>query len=74
MLKKTDQKRVWIFLGFAFGISWVTGLVIYLTGGLQNSPMLSVEGTSFSLAYLLLATTYMFGPALANLLTRWGHP
>ena len=71
MLKKTDQKRVWIFLGFAFGISWVTGLVIYLTGGLQNSPMLSVEGTSFSLAYLLLATTYMFGPALANLLTRW---
>ena len=71
MLKKTDQKRVWIFLGFAFGISWSTGLVIYLTGGLQDSPMLSVEGTSFSLAYLLLATTYMFGPALANLLTRW---
>ena len=71
MLKKTDQKRVRIFLGFAFGISWVTGLVIYLTGGLQNSPMLSIEGTSFSLAYLLLATAYMFGPALANLLTRW---
>ena len=71
MLKTTDQKRVWIFLGFAFGISWVTGLVIFLTGGLQNSPMLSIEGTSFSLAYLLLATVYMFGPALANLLTRW---
>ena len=71
MLEKTDLKRVWIFLGFAFGISWVTGLIIFLTGGLLNSPVLSIEGTSFSLAYLLLATAYMFGPALANILTRW---
>ena len=71
MLEKTDLKRVWIFLGFAFGISWGTGLVIFLTGGLQNSPVLTIEGTSFSLAYLLLATAYMFSPALANILTRW---
>ena len=70
-MEKSNIKRIWIFLGFAFGISWATGLVIYLTGGLQNSPMLSIEGTSFSLAYLLLATAYMFGPAIANLLTRW---
>ena len=65
-----DKKRITIFLGFAFGISWLTALVIYLTGGLQNSPTLSIEGTEFSLAYLLLATAYMFGPAIANILTR----
>ena len=65
-----DKKRITIFLGFAFGISWLTALVIYLTGGLQNSPMLSIEGSQISLAYLLLATAYMFGPAIANILTR----
>ena len=70
MLELDEQKRVWIFLGFAFGISWATALAIFLTGGLENNPMLSIDGTPFSLAYLLLATVYMFGPALANILTR----
>ena len=70
MLEIDEQKRVWVFLGLAFGISWATALVIFLTGGLENSPMLSIDGTPFSLAYLLLATVYMFGPALANILTR----
>lgn len=65
-----NKKRIYIFLGFAFGISWLTALVIYLTGGLQNSPMLSIGGSEISLAYLLLATVYMFGPAIANILTR----
>ncbi|MBG0771858.1 MAG: CPBP family intramembrane metalloprotease, partial [Anaerolineaceae bacterium] len=65
-----DKKRIYTFLGFAFGISWLTAVVIYLTGGLQNSPMLSIEGSEISLAYLLLATAYMFGPAIANVLTR----
>ncbi|MBG0771405.1 MAG: CPBP family intramembrane metalloprotease [Anaerolineaceae bacterium] len=65
-----DKKRIYIFLGLAFGISWLTAVVIYLTGGLQNSPMLSIEGSEISLAYLLLATAYMFGPAIANILTR----
>lgn len=65
-----DKKRIWIFLGFAFGISWLTALVIYLTGGLQYSPILSIDGTQISLAYILLATAYMFGPAIANILTR----
>lgn len=70
MLSKENKKRLWIFLAFAFGISWVTGLIIYLTGGLQNSPSISIGGMPLSLALVLLATTYMFGPALANLITR----
>jgi len=70
MLNKIENKRLWIFLGFAFGISWLTALAIYLTGGLQNSPSLSLGGVQISLAYLLLATAYMFGPAIANILTR----
>ena len=65
-----DKKRIWIYLGFAFGISWLTALVIYLTGGLQNSPVIDLDGTQITLAYLLLATVYMFGPALANIVTR----
>ncbi|QRN83080.1 CPBP family intramembrane metalloprotease [Chloroflexota bacterium] len=70
MLNKKDQTQIWIFLGITFGISWLTALVIYLTGGLQNSPMLAIEGAQISLAYLLLATAYMFGPAIGNILTR----
>lgn len=70
MVANENNKRIWIFLAFAFGISWVTGLAIFLTGGLQHSPTISISGTSFSLALVLLATFYMFGPALANLFTR----
>jgi len=63
------KKRLVIFLTLAFGISWATALTIYLTGGLGNSPVLS-EQTGITLAYVLLITTYMWGPALAHLLTR----
>jgi len=65
-----DLKRLLIFLGFAFLISWGTALMIFLTGGLENSPSLRIENASISLATLLLATGYMFGPALANIFTR----
>jgi membrane protease YdiL (CAAX protease family) len=65
-----DTKRIYIFLALAFGIAWATALVIYLTGGLANSPIL-VEGTPISLALLLLAGPVMWAPALAHLLTRW---
>lgn len=64
------KKRLTLFLVFAFGISWVTGLVIYLTGGLTNSPIV-IESGSISLAYILLASVYMWGPAIANILTRF---
>ncbi len=71
-----ERKRVWIFLAFAFGIVWATGLVIYLTGGLTKSPRLA---GNLTLAYVLVVTTYAWAPALANIFTRlitregWGH-
>lgn len=70
MLEKIEKKRITVYLCFAFGVSWITGLVIFLTGGLENSPTFQVAGTSISLAYILLATLYMFGPAIANIATR----
>jgi len=54
MEKQPDTRRIIIFLGFAFGIAWITGLIIYLTGGLANSPQI-VPG--ISLALTLMATT-----------------
>ncbi len=67
MEKSIDTRRVGIFLAFAFGIAWLTGLVVYLTGGLTNSPKLA---TGMTLSFVLIATTYMGAPALANVLTR----
>jgi len=66
---ENNKKHLYIFLSFAFGISWLTALVIYLTGGLVNSPVL-VPGTAITLALILLASVYMWGPALANIITR----
>lgn len=70
MNNKINRKRILIFLAFAFGISWTTGLIIYLTGGLENSPTYDFAGAQISLALILLATAYMFGPAIANVITR----
>ena len=70
MINATDKKRIYIFLAFAFGISWATGLILFLTGGLENSPVYEFAGGQVSLALILLPTFYMFGPAIANILTR----
>ncbi|HEY9121567.1 MAG TPA: CPBP family intramembrane glutamic endopeptidase [Brevefilum sp.] len=70
MVTKTNKKRIYLFLAFAFGISWAVALVIYLTGGLENSPSYTFAGGQVTLAIILLASVYMFGPAIANLLTR----
>ena len=70
MVSKINKKRILIFLAFAFGISWSTGLIIYLSGGLKNSPTYDFAGAQISLALILLATAYMFGPAIANVITR----
>jgi membrane protease YdiL (CAAX protease family) len=70
MMNQTQKQRIFLFLILAFGISWLTALIIYLTGGLTNSPIIAIENSEISLAYILLATTYMFGPAIANILTR----
>jgi membrane protease YdiL (CAAX protease family) len=67
METKIDKRRIVLFLGLAFGIAWLTGLVIYLTGGIANSPQL-VPG--LSLALVLMAIPYMWAPAIAAILTR----
>ena len=64
---KVDTHRVLLFLALAFGIAWLTGLVIYLTGGLTNSPKI---GPGLPLAVVLLAVPYMWAPAVAHILTR----
>lgn len=62
-----DLKRILVYLVFAFGIAWAGGLVIFLTGGLVNSPPI---GGGLRLAFLLLAVVYMGAPAAAHVLTR----
>ena len=66
---KLDTRRILVYLAFSFGIAWGVGLVIYLTGGLRNSPRI-VPGTPITLAVVLLAMGYMWAPALAHILTR----
>jgi len=71
MENKVDTRRVLIFLAFAFGISWVIGLIVYLTGGIANSPALfKIGAASVTLATVLIATGYMFAPAISHVLTR----
>jgi membrane protease YdiL (CAAX protease family) len=62
-----DVKRIAIFIALAFGIAWMGGLVIYLTGGLVNSPIISGR---INLALVILTVVYMGAPAIAHLLTR----
>lgn len=65
-----DVKRIGIFLAFAFGIAWSVGLIIYLSGGIANSPAL-IPGTQTTLALVLITVGYMWAPGLAHILTRW---
>jgi uncharacterized protein len=62
-----DKKRLSIFLALAFGIAWLTALIIFLTGGLTDSPQIT---PGLPLAVVLLAGVYMWAPAIASLLTR----
>jgi membrane protease YdiL (CAAX protease family) len=71
MAEKLDTRRITVFLAFAFGVAWTAGLVIYLTGGLVDSLVLVDTGDfQVTLAFVLLATVYMWAPALAHILTR----
>ncbi len=69
MITAPNKKRLTLFLALAFGIAWAACLVISVTGGLQESPMIVPE-INLSLAGFLLATVMMGAPAFANLLTR----
>jgi membrane protease YdiL (CAAX protease family) len=64
--RKLDTRRIAIFLGLTFGIAWLTGLVIYLIGGLNSRNV--VPG--IPLAAVLLLFPYMWAPAIAHILTR----
>ena len=64
-----ERGRILTFIALAFGIAWAVGAYIYATGGLGGSPTL-VSGVPVSRAMVLLATGYMWAPALANVLTR----
>lgn len=67
MTKRLESERIIIFLAFAFGIASVGSLVIYLTGGLVNSPKIAGPIT---LATIILTIVYMGAPAFAHILTR----
>ncbi len=69
METRLDTKRILIYLALSFGIAWLIGLIVYLTGGMVNSPPV-VRGMGITLATLLIASGYMFAPALAHMLTR----
>lgn len=64
-----EKRRLKLFLILAFGISWASAVVIAMTGGLMNSPEL-IPNSGVTLALVLEASVYMWGPALANILTR----
>jgi uncharacterized protein len=66
METKVDTRRTFIFLGIAFAMAWLTGLFIYLNGGLTNGPKLG----PVPLAIILLAVPYMWAPATAHIVTR----
>lgn len=71
MLDGISRKRLWIFLAFAFGLAWATGGIVALTGGIANSPLIvQVPGFTLTLATVLIATGYMWSPAIAVILTR----
>ncbi len=67
MNQTIDKKRILIFLILAFGIAWAGGLVVFITGGMADSPVIA---GNLTLATVLIAVVYMWAPALANILTR----
>ena len=69
MNNQLEHKRIYIFIAIAFGLAWIVGLVVFLTGGIVNSPEI-IPGTQITLAYVLIAVAYMWAPGLANIFTR----
>jgi len=74
-MDKLEIRRIIVYLLIAFGFSWAIGLIIYLIGGLADSPPIA-PGSPVTWA-LPLMTLYMLGPALGNigarLVTREGR-
>lgn len=66
--ERLDRRRICLFLGVTFAVSWSTAAVIYALGGIGAGPTL-VLGIPVWL--LLLAGPYMWGPAVGHIVTRW---
>lgn len=64
-----NKKPLILYIALAFGISWLFGAVIFFTGWIGDSPEL-IPGTGVTLAFVLTASGYMWGPAIAHILTR----
>ncbi len=60
LTRQLDRKRILIYIAWAFGIAWVGGLALFLTGGIANDLRTS----------LILTLAYMGAPAIAHILTR----
>jgi membrane protease YdiL (CAAX protease family) len=63
-----ERRRLGIFLGVTFAVSWATAGVIFALGGLTGGPAL-LPGIPLYLP--LLAGPYMWGPAVGHLAARW---
>ena len=71
MKTNLDTKRITIYLVITFGLAWLVSLVVYLTGGLNDSPTLfTIQGAPITLALILIAILVMWSPAIGNILTR----
>lgn len=64
-----NWKRIAIFTTIAFAIAWAAALVIYQRGGIFDSRELVPE-SGLTEAVVLMATAYMFAPAISHVLTR----
>jgi membrane protease YdiL (CAAX protease family) len=71
MIVTSEKKRIILFLAFAFGLAWLVALIVFLTGGLVNSPtIIPLPAGKITLATVLIAVFYMWSPAVAHILTR----
>jgi membrane protease YdiL (CAAX protease family) len=62
MDRKLETKRIWIFIGFTFGIAWAFDLAVYFAGGVTDLRIASLPG--------ILMIGSMAAPAAAHILTR----
>jgi len=64
-----ETTRILTFVAVAFGVAWLVGLYVYLTGGL-GGRVRSLAGMPVSETLVLLAVGYMGAPAVANVAAR----
>ncbi|WP_436907070.1 CPBP family intramembrane glutamic endopeptidase [Halosimplex marinum] len=66
--ERLQRRRIAVFLGVTFAVSWATAAVIYALGGIDGGPTLAL---GIPLWLVLLAGPYMWGPAVGHVATRW---